>query len=361
MSGDEVDEASSYGSGHSSGAFMEASTVAVPASGGEDMAALLGGIAQLARGQALLLDRLSCLERIVGTVQFDMTWVRDDTKSVHEAMDRFADFVCDFQDEAIEVQRLKDQVSLDGSPRQAWKGKEVVVDLPRGPSVSTSLGERQFEPYDAADWSAAQIDGGNYTQETEMFAENHDTHTRPLALIDTGRREWGYESVPSPDMGSPPCQQARMSIEMEPLEEESQQFEMSCQSTQMPTPATAPTMWTDFATAVRDWRAPTVVEVGGREGWVSAKKGRWDLTVHGKENVNPVGAQMVEEHGNLNLNLLPEKEGPPAITRGMGDVATDARITSARKNVASGAWRGTTVGRRPAAVQPRFHTTVSVA
>lgn len=361
MSADEVDEASSYGSGHSSEGFLEASTVAVPTSGGEDMAALLGGIAQLARGQAIVLERLSFLEKIVGTVQFDMTWVRDDMKSVHQAMDRFADFVSDFQDEAVEVQRLKDQVSLDGRPRQAWKGKEVVVDLPRGPSVSTSLGQRQFGPYDAADWNAARKDGGNYIQETEMFAENNDTHTRPLALIDTGRREWGDDSVPSPEMGSPPCQQARMSIEMEPLEEESQQFEMSCQSTQMPTPATAPSMWTDFATAVRDWRAPTVVEMEGGEGWVSAKKGRWDLTVYGKENVHPGDAEMVEEHGSLNLNLLPEKEGPAEITRGVGDVAADARITAARKNAGSGAWRGTAVGRRPPAVQPRFHTSVSVA
>ena len=70
--------------------------VTVPASVGEDMAALLGGIAQLARGQAIVLERLSFLEKIVGTVQFDMTWVRDDVKSVHEAMDRFADFACDF-------------------------------------------------------------------------------------------------------------------------------------------------------------------------------------------------------------------------------------------------------------------------
>ena len=194
-----------------------------------------------------------------------------------------------------------------------------------------------------------------------MFAENHDTHKRPVALIDTGTMEWGHDNVPSPDMGSPACQQARLSIELEPLQEESQQFEMSCQSTQMPTPATAPSMWTDFATAVRDWRAPTVVEVEGGEGWVSTKKGRWDLTVYGKENVKPIGAHMVEEHGSLNLNLLPKKEGQPELTRGMGDVAADTRIIAARRNVGSGAWRGIAVGRRPPAVQPRFHTSVSVA
>ena len=162
----EGDELSSYGSGHSSEGYLEPHTIPAPTSGEDDLPTLVAGIAALSRGQAIVLEKLTFLEKIVGTVQFDMTWVCDDVKSVHEAMDRFADFACDFQDEAVEVQRLKEQVSLDGSPRQAWKGKEVVVDLPRGPSVSTSLGERQFGPYDAADWNAARKDGGNYIQET---------------------------------------------------------------------------------------------------------------------------------------------------------------------------------------------------
>lgn len=356
MSADEVDEYSSDGSGHTSEGFLDPPTIAVPVGSNEDMAALLGGIAQLARGQAILLERLSFLDKIVGTVQFDMTWVRDDMQSVHQAMDRFADYVCDIQDAVGNVEKEKEQVSLDDSPRQAWKGKEPMVDFPRPPSASTSHGERQYGLNDVA----CRLEGGNYLPGSQTFVKNNVTNPNTVAVIETGRRLWGLERAPLPEMGSPQCQQTRVSVEKELLQEESQQIEMSCQSTELPTPVTARSMWTDFTTAVRDWPAATVAVSAAEEGWVNARKGRWELTEYGKENVDTCSAQMMEEHGTLNLNLMPEKEVIHEVTRGRGRAAAIVGTTGASKNANKGAWRGTARGRRPPAVQPRYHTSVRV-
>ena len=173
MSADEDDEGSSYGSGHSSEGFLETSTIAVPVGGSEDLAALLGGIAQLARGQAIILEKMSFLEKFVGIVQFDMIRVRDDMTSVHQAMDRFADYVCDIQDAAGDAERLKEQESLEGSARQGWKGKEAALDFPPAPSVSNSHGGGQYERNDVA----CQVEGGKlHCRHTPFSANQRHAH-----------------------------------------------------------------------------------------------------------------------------------------------------------------------------------------
>jgi hypothetical protein len=360
-SADDADDISSDGSLHSSEGYPETSPVPVPVCGGDDLTTLLAGIAGLARGQGILLEKLMFLEKSMGTVQFDMTWVRDDMKAVHQDMERFGDFVCDVQDEAMAAGRLKEQVTLEDSPRLAWKGKEHEVDFTRAPSVSTSRGEQQYGTDVVAGHNAHNNEGGNSRVETPPFLKYTDIHTNILALIETGKREWGPERDATPELGSPICQQTRVSIEDDLFFDESQQIEMSCQSTQLPRPAKTPLLWANFQTAVKDWPAPTVDITDREEGWVSTKKGRWDITEYGKDNTHTTSAQMVEVHPTLNLNLLPERLGQDEPMRGIGDVASSMCVTKQSKNGGSGTWRGTAHGRRPPAVQPRYHTSVSGA
>ena len=360
MTVDEEDDISSYGSGHSSEGVQEITTMAVPTSSHDDLATVFSGIAALARGQAIVLEKLTFLEKIVGTVQFDMTWVRDDMKSVHQAMDRFADYVCDVQDEAADRQRLKEQASLDGSLQQSLKGKEHAVEFPQPPSASTSLGEQQYGRDVVADrhvWSKEVV---NVIQETQTFAKNREMCNTTLALTETGRREWVYEGDASPELGSPPYQQTRATIEKEPPVEESQQIEMSCQSTQPPTPGAGRSMWEDYTSAVRDWQAPDVHVTKREEGWVSAKKGRWELALYGQDNGDTARTHMLGEHGAINLNLLPEKQGP-AEPRGVGvEASASTAITGASRSTGNGKWRGNAPARRPPAAQPRYHTSVRI-
>lgn len=381
MSADDADEAASYGSGHFSEDHVENFPIPIPVGGGEDLATLLSGIAALARGQGIMMEKMSFLENIVGTVQFDMTFVRDDMAGVHEAMERFGDFVGDVQDAVVEVDRLKEQGSLEGSAGQTRKGKEAVQDLtppPRAvlnltlphravlgftqpPSESISQGERGEgveEHGDLEDWFA---EGGNYSEDVHALMAFHDVHSNRLATTVSGRGELGHHRDVALVLGSPQCQQTRVSMEREPMEEDSQLIEYSCQSTQPPKNATMPRMWSEFETAVKDWRPPSKDVTETEEGWVSAKKGRWDTTEYAKEHAGTTSAQLVEVRGTLNLNLLPEKSVPEASTWGGMDVAASKGTTVARKNAGNTAWRGTASGRRPPAVQPRFHATVSIA
>jgi hypothetical protein len=358
---DEEDGSQSDGSGHDSEDYLEIPTVAVQVGGGEDMAALLGGIAQLARGMGIMLERISFLEQMVGTVQFDMTWVRDDVKGVHEAMNRFGDYVCDIQDAAADVDRVMDQARLDGSQQQQWKGKDIVVDFPIPEGVSNMHGGQQRGGQYVADGNAGRKEGFVYIQESQALDKAHHTHTSPEASTDAGRMDWLYEHATSPDMGDPPCQQPRVSIEKEPLQEVSQQIEMSWQMSQVQMTATPPSMFTDYSTAVRDCRAPNESGNETDEGWVSAKKARWDLAEYGKENVDTGSDKFMGGHGALNLNLTPEKQGQSERPRGGGGVAVINCPTAGSKTPSGGAWRGTARGKRPPAVQPRYHTSVSAS
>lgn len=323
LSEDDAREGSSDVSGHSSEGYLEAVAPPVRTASSENLATLLSGIAALARGQGMLMEKLSDLEKIVGTVQFDMMWVHDDMESVHQAMDRFADYVCDVQDAAVGVETLKEAVSMDTSPRLPWKGKDIAVDFPSAPGATTSHAEQQFgeRPHGDVQWThgdACRKEGGSSAEEMQPYAKERDVYTNTLALTEAGRMDWGYAQDVSPDVGSPLGQQTRLSIENDLVEEESQQMEMSCLSTQIPTPATTRSMWTDFTTAVRDWPAPTVVVTEKEKGWVSAKKGRWDMVDYAKDNARNASAQLVELPRTLNLNLMPDKQGPVVPTGGGG-------------------------------------------
>jgi hypothetical protein len=355
-----VDDTSSYGSGNSSEGFVATSPVPVTATGCDDLSTLLSGIAALARGQGIVLEKLSFLEKIVGTVQSDMTWVRDDMKAVHDAMDRFGDFVCDVQDAAGEDNRLKEREFRDGSPLLAWKGKEHVVDLPQANNATNEHGEEQHGGDGATDRHATRQERGNNTVETPPDVGNQDLMTNSLALIETGRRDWGYEPPASPGMGSPQCQQKRVSIEKEPLEQESQQIEMPAESTQAPRIKPPWGMWSNYSTAVKDWPAATVGGDETEEGWVSAKKGRWDLTEYRSDNAATANAQLVEAHRILNLNMLSEKGGLEGTTSAGVETAASACTNNAVNSTCNGAWRGTARGKKAPVVQPRYHAAVRV-
>lgn len=329
---DDVDELSSDGSGHFSGGYPETSPVPVPVCfdndipvpvpvcrdndlpipipmcRDNDLPTLLAGIAALARGQGILLEKLTFLEKSMGTVQFDMTFLRDDMEAVHQAMERFGDFVCDVQDAAVEAGRVNDKAPLDGSPRLEWKGKEQVAEHTRAPIASTPRGEPAHGGDAVADEVAWIRNGENFTEETQSQLEEHELHPHTLDLTNTGRRDWGYERGASPEWGSPPSAQVRVSIEKEDLMEESQTIEMSYQSSHPQTPAKLPPMWSDFAHTVKDWRPPADAGIDSDDGRLSSKKGRWDTPEHEEDDDGTVGAQLVDVHSALNLNLLPDKQ-----------------------------------------------------
>lgn len=362
LSADDGDECSSYGTETYSQGFLEDCHVAVPTIMGDGLASLNAAIATFSKGQAIVVEKLSLLEKIVGTVQFDMTWVRDDMKGVHHAMEKMSNHVCDLQAATTEVERFKEQVLVDANAMDTWERQGHAQDIRKAPSVSNSHGE-QLCGNDAVPYCNTGLNEvGSYIEETQAFENNVETYMNRMSPVGGPReREWRHANVLSPELGSPPCQQTRARIVEEPLEEESQYIEMSCQSSQLQTQVPGQSMWADFTAAVRDWQAPTPAENGREKGWVTTKKGRWDAMDYRKDRATTTITPEVEGHGALNLNLPPEKQNTPAAAWVSGGNAPSSSNVGASKKGGIETARGTARPKRPPAVEPRFHTPVSGA
>ena len=360
LSAGDGDGCSSYGTEHSSQGLLETCQAAVPTGLGEGLSHLNAAIAALSKGQAIMVEKLTLLEKIVGTVQFDMTWVRDDMKGVHHVMEEMSNHVCDIRAASTEVERAKEQVSVDANPTEAWEGPGHTEEFRKAPSASNSHGE-QTRGHDVMPYcNNGRIDIDSYIEETEALENHVETHMNRMSSVELVReRQWGHEREAVRELWSPPCTQARVSIEDEPLEEESQRIELSCSSSQLHTPVQGDSMWSDFTAAVKDWPAPIATGHTQEEGWVSTKKGRWDTIDYGKVSARTAMAQVLEGHGGLNLNLSPDTHGLPATAWMSGDIAPSNCNVGASKNVGKETARGSIRTKRPPAVEPRYHTPVS--
>lgn len=137
LSADDGDDSSSFGIGHSSDGPMETVDLQAAVSGEEDMRTVIAAIAALSRGQAMVVDKLTQLEK----VQIDVQFICDDMKFVHEDIERVFDQVCDIRDAAAESGRVKEDVSADASPPEPWNGNGNDLDPPMALSVSTTFGD----------------------------------------------------------------------------------------------------------------------------------------------------------------------------------------------------------------------------
>ena len=334
--------------------------IALPLDIGQDTSTVTGGIAALCRGQGILMEKMTYLEKIVGTVQFDMTWVRDDMKLVQQVMEKYNQHVGAASDAAADVDRLKGQLPVDGSPLRAWKGKQHVEDMPRPPSVISTLVEMACGGEELADCNVDMGNAGQFSEETLAFVKSPGTIKKTQDVPNTGRRDWGYVLTSSPDMGTPACQQARASIEKEAMQEDTQEMEMSCQSTQPQTNATGRSIWSDFAYAVRDWPPSAAGGTYTEEGWMGSQKGRWDSPDYGNDIPGAFSGPMLEEHGTVNLSTPMQKPGRTPTIRGVAEPAPFTSIGDTSKNIGTGTWRGTAPAKRPPAARPRYHNQVRV-
>ena len=156
-----------------------------------------------------------------------------------------------------------------------------------------------------------------------------------------------------------PCKQKRVHNAEDVVFQESQQLEMTCPGTELRTPASCRSMWSDFTNAVRDWPAPTAEAIARGEGWVSAKRGRGLSPEHRIEQRRGGKDLDVGEHDTLNLNLSPETHTATEMPQGRGRDAPSKNSSATNNFGGKGSGRGTARARRPPAVQPRFHSPVS--
>jgi hypothetical protein len=362
---DDVDDYSSHGTEHSSEGRMQRTRLAVAEGGEGDLATLYAAIATFSRGQAILIEKMTKLERAVQTVQFDMTWVRDDMKAVHQVMERIAECFCDAGEAALDVDIGREELPVDDSPVEHWKGKEAAVDIPKPPSLSASRGEGQSGVDNVPAFNDGGHNPGNHIDVAEVDFQIVDVNPGRSVAAMEGRREWEYARVAQPVLRQTPWEETMINIEKEPLEDESLEAEMSCQSTPLQTPAVGRTMWSDFQTAVRDWPPTSVAATGFEEGWVPTKKGRWDTTEYAKDAAGPTTPAAGPttpakggEYGATNLKFWPLRQGDAGGAEGRGLVASTELIGGATRKGGNGTGRGSGRGRGLPLVNPRFHTQV---
>jgi hypothetical protein len=315
-------------------------------------------IATFARGQAIMMERMSSLERVVGSLQFDMTGVRDDMEAVRKAMDKLAGQVCDTRAGAVDAERGREQVSVDVSPLEHWKGKEPVAGSPKPPSPSSTRGYGHSGGGSAPIPNDGVDDAENHTDNTDVNLDIVNSKTGWSGAGILGRSECPLARAAMAGLWSGPWTDTTVSIEKEPLEDDSHQRQMSSQSTPLSTPAIGRTMWTDFQAAVSDWPPTTAAATGFEEGWVAAKKGRWDMTEYAKAVEDPIMPGEGAAYAATNFKFLPLRGGEHGRREGgVVPSPTDCNAGGSRK-VGNGTGRGSGRGRGLPLVSPRFHTTV---
>jgi hypothetical protein len=333
---------------------METSYIGPAVSKVDDITTLIAAVAAFSREQTVVIEKLDFLEKIVGTVQFDMINVRDDMKAVNVAMERIAGHVCGIQYVAAEVERRKEQVSLENSLGLPSNQKEITVSIGKGPSASTSRYTPTYREDDEPLWNTDMFEGDTYIPETQAFAIPADVNMNMPTSLALPRREWGYShDVPSAKP-LPTVRQTTVSLHRDATEEESQQIEMSCQSTQLQTPMNGRGLLSEFEDAVRDWPAPPDDAIACEEGWVSTKKGRWDLIDYSKGGGErgPVAEREIEN--SINLNMPPDRHCAAAISLEGGVVVFRETVAAATPQDGAGTHRVSGRYNKLPSLSPRF-------
>ena len=141
LSVEDDNECSSYATGYSNEGDMEPLEIAETENRGEGLTTMIAAIEAIGATQATVIEKLNVLERALATVQFDMTWVRDDIKGVHNVMENIADQVCGLKDASAKVDRLCEQVLVNANPKQTWRGDTEWEDCLKAPSASPPRSE----------------------------------------------------------------------------------------------------------------------------------------------------------------------------------------------------------------------------
>ena len=345
MAADDEDECSSYGSEYSGEWEMETSKQEAEKGLGEAMQAMKATLASL--------------ERMVLSVQFDMTCVRDDLKVVHNVVDNIADQLCELRDAPAEAETYRENIAGDVGAFGTWKANGNVEARAKSPDILSERDKDVILPDFDTSYDPPSYQPGSYIEDTPQFEILAEMNTSTITTPEEeGHQKGGNGRGASARLGSPPCPQTLRSMDVDELQEESQSLEMTCPSTQFLTPGASRSMWKDFTDAVRDWPAPSSDGCDRGEGWVSAKRGRGTSPEYGQERANAGKSSGLTSHATLNLNVSPDVHLAEVTMPGGGDADGNKAHASTTRHGSRGGGRGTARAKRPAAVEPSYHSSV---
>ena len=207
MAMDNVEECLSYGTGYSREEDMEATPIAVGEGMEEPFKALHASIAATNAVQTWILEMLAAMEKLVVTVQFDMTWVRDDMRGVHNVMENIADHVCELRDATTELEGLREQVRADPCAQRKCFGKGLLEAGHEYADASAEHGENDGRNECEAGHNPTSYEPGTYIEETQRVHTNVDMHINISSSPEEERaHDWGYMRRASLGLSSSPLQ-----------------------------------------------------------------------------------------------------------------------------------------------------------
>ena len=354
FSSEDGEECSSYDTNESDAEFP----TLVPSDRNElktstySMGDLKTSIDALVAGQTFLRQKLESMEKLLSSVNEDVTGVRGNVGLVHEAVEKLADAVSMYNTTVAVVDGVQETPSPPMPTWGTWRGEELGKQGERAERTSI-LDERAAEAEEERSYTPLCQDADSSILETQMYDVNTDMHTSIISLAEEGEPgEWDNGRDEAPAATLPPASQSRVEVESDALEGGCTQMELTTDATQSGTCDLGGSLWAQFASTIREMSAPVVggsnmrsgwaqskppmdsaaLVVGGSntssgwaqskpaidmaapvvggsntsDGWVQSKRGRASCTdVGGDESRRSMLKQSVE-HSSFNLNLSPE-------------------------------------------------------
>lgn len=352
----EGDEFSSYGTGDSEddGAFDIRTNLAGDPSS-ETEGDIKRFIAAVGATQKAIVVKLAALEKLVTSVQEDVTWVRGDVAAVHDIVDNLADHVSMFKSTVAVVEGLPNQRSPEVSAWGPWKGKEFASSR----EITDYRGHAQDDMDQFGDEEPSDVNAVHEQQtaiaETQLFDMNTTMPAIRTSQGEEGGEEGWFSNLERSRGGqSLVGKQIGFTEEEESVDLGSHQMEMTLHCTQTGPEVPGASTWSNYTTTVKSMAAPTVGGGDNSPNWARSKRARGSGHGDGPGDNANMRAEEEAQRGGLNLNMSP---GRPGANEDLMGIPWNAAVPG--RGAGSRGGRGGGRVKRPMAVQPRYFSTAS--
>lgn len=318
-------------------------------------------IATLDATQKTIVSQLASLEKVVMSVQEDMTWVRGDVRVMHEVVEKMADYVSMLNPTVAEVDGVPIQRASDVA---AWGNWQVETSVEED-GLAEIPGMVQDDRVDLRDEEPSHIQVpisyDSAIAETQMFDINtHADGNMEDTDVAGGGEGWPQNFQGQFGLSPQSRKQPRRRDEEDAQDPAFDQMEMTFGGTQTETQAPGLSTWSEYTTAVRDM--PSSVLGGGDRGPGShaLKCGRGSWTDPEARDTADTRADELSGHGSLNLNVTPPNVDGVEGMSGRGRNAAPTSMGPPSTGKGRGTGRGAGRGKGIPLVSPRYRSRVSL-
>ena len=302
------DDVSSYGTGESDQDAGMAMTTRNDSNGlTERLDDIKRCIAALDSTQNAIVAKLATLEKVVTCVQEDVTLVRADVAVVHEILENLDDHVRMLSRTVATVEGVPAQRPPEVSAWGPWPGNANGKDSPMEERTRSEEEDRVLLGEDEPNHIHGGHDADSAIRETQMFDMNTAIQAEITSLADEDGVGDFYEHEAARGISAEGLCATQVNDEENAPHFDVRQMEMTLAATATETQAPGRSSWSDYTSTIQTIAPRTHGGGDSSEVWVPSKRGRGNNKEFGIGNGASVLVDDLGGHGNLNLNLSPEK------------------------------------------------------